>query len=235
MGGSGSVGGLLTPLLRRLHDVTVYDRRPPADAVRFIQGEASDRELLAKVVDENHALIYLLRGELEQPASMHEAQVELLELALRCASESRLCRVLYASTTSVYGDDVWGPDEQTEPRPDCTYSLCKWLGESVCEYFARVHGLPVFTLRLNNPVSTEVWLDLFRSGRFQAQTAAPDLADAFHRALTAPWCGYEAFNISGDWTHKLMPCRKARRLLGWSARTRPPVSLLARLLAREIL
>jgi nucleoside-diphosphate-sugar epimerase len=73
-----------------------------------------------------------------------QATQRLLEAVRRAAP--RLQRLVYASTSSVYGAHASG-DETMPTRPVSPYGVTKLAAEHLCRAYADEHGLPVVTLR----------------------------------------------------------------------------------------
>jgi nucleoside-diphosphate-sugar epimerase len=72
------------------------------------------------------------------------ATQRLLEAARRAAS--RLRRLIYVSTSSVYGRFASG-DETLPTKPVSPYGVTKLAGEQLCRAYGDVYGLPVVALR----------------------------------------------------------------------------------------
>jgi nucleoside-diphosphate-sugar epimerase len=73
------------------------------------------------------------------------ATQKLLEAALRAP---RLARVVYASSSSVYGNAPRYPTEETDrPQPLSPYGVTKLAAEHLCTLYAQNHGLPTVSLR----------------------------------------------------------------------------------------
>ena len=73
-----------------------------------------------------------------------QATQRLLEAIRRSAR--RLQRLIYASTSSVYGRFASG-DESLPTRPISPYGVTKLAGENLCRAYADAHGLPLVVLR----------------------------------------------------------------------------------------
>jgi nucleoside-diphosphate-sugar epimerase len=73
-----------------------------------------------------------------------QATQRLLEALRRCPGPLR--RLVYASTSSVYGADASG-DEARPTRPISPYGVTKLAGEHLCRAYADAHGLPLVVLR----------------------------------------------------------------------------------------
>jgi UDP-glucuronate 4-epimerase len=73
------------------------------------------------------------------------ATQRLLEAVNRSCSVQRM---VYASSSSVYGDRVvWPTNEQTVPHPLSPYGVTKLAAEHLCSLYAENHGVPVVSLR----------------------------------------------------------------------------------------
>ncbi|GAA0906059.1 NAD-dependent epimerase/dehydratase family protein [Pseudonocardia zijingensis] len=73
------------------------------------------------------------------------ATQRLLEAALRAP---RLHRFVYASSSSVYGNALRYPTEETDrPQPLSPYGVTKLAAEHLCVLYAQNHGLPTVSLR----------------------------------------------------------------------------------------
>jgi UDP-glucose 4-epimerase len=76
-----------------------------------------------------------------------------LETTLRlflAAREARVRRVVFASSSSVYGDAKSGAKEEGWPQLLSPYAIQKRAGEQYAQLFYRLYGLPVVTLRYFN-------------------------------------------------------------------------------------
>jgi nucleoside-diphosphate-sugar epimerase len=73
-----------------------------------------------------------------------QATQRLLEAIRRCAPGLR--RLIYASTSSVYGRFASG-DETLPTRPISPYGVTKLAAETLCRAYGDTHGLPVVVLR----------------------------------------------------------------------------------------
>jgi UDP-glucose 4-epimerase len=70
---------------------------------------------------------------------------------LRAAREGKAGRVVYAASSSAYGDtEVLPKVESMTPRPKSPYALQKLLGEYYCAVFSGVYGLETVALRYFN-------------------------------------------------------------------------------------
>lgn len=67
---------------------------------------------------------------------------------LEAARETRLRRLVYASSSSVYGNAVSYPCHESDPvQPYSPYGVTKMAGEHLCRAYAENFGLPTVSLR----------------------------------------------------------------------------------------
>jgi UDP-N-acetylglucosamine/UDP-N-acetylgalactosamine 4-epimerase len=88
---------------------------------------------------------------LENPALTHDVNVTGFLNMLLAAREARVHRFVYASSSSVYGDDQLLPKrEESIGRPLSPYAASKYLNEVYAELFSRVYGMQTIGLRYFN-------------------------------------------------------------------------------------
>jgi nucleoside-diphosphate-sugar epimerase len=85
------------------------------------------------------------------PVSSNRANVDGTLNVLVAARDARVRRVVYASSSSVYGDTPTLPkQEDMAPSPLSPYGAQKLFGEMYCQLFTRVYGLETVSLRYFN-------------------------------------------------------------------------------------
>lgn len=85
------------------------------------------------------------------PVPSHESNIDGTFYVLRAAVEGRADRVIYAASSSAYGDTETLPKtESMAPRPKSPYALQKLTGEYYCSVFASCYGLETVSLRFFN-------------------------------------------------------------------------------------
>jgi hypothetical protein len=136
----------------------------------------------------------------------------LLEAA-RCAQVKRF---VYVSSIMV----TWGypPDGMiagdAPAKPVGTYALTKTLAESICESFARNHGMSIVCLRIPKPIDLND--PRWKSRPIRPQWLAfPDLIQALRLALTVPNIGFEIITVVGESRKQRWDLDKAWRVLGY--------------------
>jgi len=162
-GGAGFIGSHLTDaLLRDGADVTVLDDlssgrveyvNPKAN---LIQGDVGDFEAVADamtgvdVVFHQAAHRAVLRS-VEHPVQTDRANVGGTVNVLEAARRSAVRRVVYASSSSVYGGAEQHPTPETAPTvPRSPYAVSKLTGELYCRVFFELFGLETVSLRYFN-------------------------------------------------------------------------------------
>ncbi len=228
-GGSGIVGTLVTPILAQTHYVRIFDLRPPQTGLLdYFQGDVTDYDALAQAMAGMNALVYLAMGNLKWEetsgwVSAFDVNVKGVHLALRAAHAAGIHQVVYASSMSVYGDDLmkrYFENEDVVPDSTGLYGFTKRLGEEACQNAVQVWGMNINALRLCFPQAEEKWKAETVKGKPTIATTADDVARAILGALEYK-AGFQAFMISGDYEQKIMNMGKAKRLLGWEPLARP--------------
>jgi UDP-glucose 4-epimerase len=122
----------------------------------FIEGDINDSEALEKalkgvsVVFHQAALPSVPRS-VAKPQETHEACVNGTFKLLLGAKEAGVRRVIYAASSSAYGDQETLPKVETmRPEPLSPYAAAKLMGEYYCQVFYRVYGLETVCLRYFN-------------------------------------------------------------------------------------
>jgi len=240
VGGSGHVGSLITPYLRRHHELRVLDLQPPRHAdIAYVAGTASDPAVVREALDGMDAFIYLVmrRGQggtssaqdIPTIAENYAANTAGLHLLLFLAQEMGVPRGVYTSTMSVHHRTrTWYPAEEAVPLDSpSVYGLTKGLGELICEYFAQWFAMNIIALRITGPRDRAHWLDERRASAAADEhrlyvTDEEDLARAYLAALEAIQIGhgrFDAIYIAGDEGEEEHNLSKAKRVLGWQPET----------------
>jgi UDP-glucose 4-epimerase len=161
-GGAGFVGGAL---VRRLVDmgarVTVLDdlftgkvETIPTGA-QFVEGSVTDQALVRELVAE-HSLVFHMAARniiasTKNPRDDFETNIGGTLNVLMAAHESRPDRVVYTSSTSVYGNPRTIPINEDDGLVLLSpYAVSKLGGENYCMAFYESYGLPVSVVRYSN-------------------------------------------------------------------------------------
>ncbi len=167
-GGAGFIGSHLVEVLAgRGYRVIILDDLSTgkvenikdlldAENAEFIKGSITDLPLLRELfrgVDLvfHEAALPSVPRSIENPQASHEVNVSGTLNVLLAARENSVNRVIYASSSSVYGDIPTLPKrEDMVPRPLSPYAVTKLAGEYYCQVFHQVYGLSTVCLRYFN-------------------------------------------------------------------------------------
>src|ERR1043165_5668644 len=165
-GGAGFIGSHIAAALansgarvRVLDDLSTGHREnleEIAGDIDFIEGSVADEDLVQKVlagaeVVFHEAAIPSVPRSVEAPRQTHIASVDGTFSLLLAARDQKVRRVVYAASSSAYGDQPTLPkSEQMLPDPLSPYAVAKLVGEYYCRVFTRVYGLETVALRYFN-------------------------------------------------------------------------------------
>src|SRR5438128_539172 len=165
-GGAGFIGSHIAErLVRDGHRVRVLDDFSSGKeanlesflgAVEIIQGDIRDVRLLneaSKGVDIvfHEAALGSVPRSVADPLSTHEVNITGTLNVLLAAREAGVKRVVYASSSSVYGETPVLPKrEEMTPQPLSPYALSKLVGEHYASVFKHVYNFEVVSLRYFN-------------------------------------------------------------------------------------
>jgi UDP-glucose 4-epimerase len=164
-GGAGFIGHhLVRTLLDRGDEVVVIDNFSTGHAGRldsravFVEGDIRDRVLVTRLFAEakfdvvfHTAALARIQPSIKDPVTTHDVNVTGTLNVLRAAAESGVRRVVYSSSSSIYGNQESLPfHEGMIPNPQNPYAMQKWMGEELCRLFSNVYGLDTACLRYFN-------------------------------------------------------------------------------------
>src|SRR5215216_1655237 len=165
-GGAGFIGSHIAAALmasgarvRVLDDLSTGHRENLDEIggdLDFTEGSVADEALLKKVLDGvevvfHEAAIPSVPRSVEAPRQTHVASIDGTFSLLMAARDNRVRRVVYAASSSAYGDQPTLPkSEQMLPDPLSPYAVAKLVGEYYCQVFTRVYGLETIALRYFN-------------------------------------------------------------------------------------
>jgi UDP-glucose 4-epimerase len=173
-GGAGFIGSHLAEnLAAKGYRVTVLDDlstgkmeniAPLVDknVIQFVQGSITDSSLLQKLfrgVDfvYHEAALSRVPRSIDDPLTCNEVNITGTLKVLMAARENGVKKVVYASSSSVYGETDQLPETEDLPvNPLSPYALGKLAGEQYCEIFRQIYGLPTASLRYFNVYGTRL-------------------------------------------------------------------------------
>src|SRR5688572_25120165 len=164
-GGAGFIGShLAEELVRRGERVRVVDslitgkRQNLAHLpeVEFLEGDLADpavaREAVRGVEYVLHqAAIPSVPRSVEDPVTSNRANIDASLNLLVAARDAGVKRVVYAGSSSAYGNSASLPKVETMPTaPLSPYALQKLVAEQYCQMFTTLYGLETVTIRYFN-------------------------------------------------------------------------------------
>jgi UDP-glucose 4-epimerase len=163
-GGAGFIGSHITDaLIERGFEVHVIDNyaggkredRINKDAV-YHELDVRDYEKIAPVIKGakfvfHEAALPRVQFSIENPELTFSVNVGGMVSVLRAAKEGGVQRLIYAASSSAYGDQVSMPlSEDLPAQPKSPYGLQKYVGELSCRLWSEVYGLSTVSLRYFN-------------------------------------------------------------------------------------
>jgi UDP-glucose 4-epimerase len=165
-GGAGFIGShLAEALVRSGHRVRILDNfatgaranlAAVAGAVELLEGDLRDPAIVERAVRGvevifHQAALASVARSLEDPATTHAVNTTGTLSLLLAARGAGVRRVVYASSSSVYGDSPTLPKREEMPtQPKSPYAISKLAGEQYCQVFAAALGLETVSLRYFN-------------------------------------------------------------------------------------
>ena len=171
-GGAGFIGShLVEVLLKKGYKVRVIDNfitgkkenlafiqslDIPSEQIEIIEGDIREIETCRKVMEDidyvlHQAALPSVPRSIEDPFTTNEINIKGTLNLLWAAKEKGIKRFIYASSSSVYGDQPISPKTETLiPQPLSPYAGSKLAGEYYCSIFYHVYGLETVSLRYFN-------------------------------------------------------------------------------------
>jgi nucleoside-diphosphate-sugar epimerase len=164
-GGAGFIGShLAEELERRGERVRVADslitghRRNLAHlrTVEFVEGDLADLDVARTAVEGvdyvlHQAAIPSVPRSVTDPITSNRANIDATLNVLVAARDAGVRRVVYAGSSSAYGDTPTLPKREDMPTdPLSPYALQKLVGEQYLRLFTRLYGLETLTIRYFN-------------------------------------------------------------------------------------
>ncbi len=167
-GGAGFIGShLAKELTRQGYHVIILDDLSTGkleniedllgkESVEFVKDSITDLPLLQKIFHDvdyvfHQAAISSVPRSIDNPRASHDVNVSGTLNVLLAARENSVKKVIYASSSSVYGDTPMLPKrEDMMPNLLSPYAVTKLAGEYYCLVFHQVYGLPTVCLRYFN-------------------------------------------------------------------------------------
>lgn len=165
-GGAGFIGSnIVARLIAQGQQVRVLDnfstgRRNNltqfADQIQVIEGDIRSYHIVREAVEDvdfvlHQAALPSVPRSVRDPLTTNEVNVLGTLNLLQAARDARVKRLVYASSSSVYGDSTELPKRETMcPAPLSPYAISKLAGEQYCQSFWRLYRFETVCLRYFN-------------------------------------------------------------------------------------
>ncbi len=167
-GGAGFIGSHLTEaLLKKRYSVRVLDNFSTGkrenlifdktySSLEMIEGDIRDLTVCHRATRDieyvfHQAALPSVQRSVEDPQTSNSVNVGGTLNILLAARDAGVKRLIYASSSSIYGDSPTLPKhEEMPPNPLSPYALQKYIGEQYCRLFFQLYGLETVSLRYFN-------------------------------------------------------------------------------------
>jgi len=164
-GGAGFIGShLVEELVRRGERVRVVDNLSTGKrqniahltSVEFVEGDLADPLVAERAVAGieyvlHQAAIPSVPRSVQDPITSNRANIDATLNILVAARDAGVKRLVYAGSSSAYGDTPTLPKVETmATAPLSPYALQKLVGEQYAQMFTRLYGLETVTIRYFN-------------------------------------------------------------------------------------
>ena len=164
-GGVGFIGSHIAEALAGKHEVVIIDdlfsgKMQNIDDFRnfvhFVQGSITNLSLMKEICAEadgifHQAAIASVPRSIKNPLATNEANITGTLNVLVAAKECGVRKIVFASSSSVYGDTPTLPKrEDMEPHPLSPYAVSKLAGEHYMNVFTKLYGIKTIALRYFN-------------------------------------------------------------------------------------
>jgi len=253
-GGAGFIGSnIVEALVRKGERVRVFDDFSTGeianlttvkDRVEIIEGDLRDLAALRRAVQgvthiSHQAALRSVPRSVDDPLSTDAVNTHgTLQLLVAAREAKTVVRLVYASSSSAYGDSPALPKlEDQTPAPISPYAVAKLAAEHYCRTFSHLYGLETVSLRYFNVFGPKqspeskyaAVVPLFMRAALQGEpiiihgdgeqsrdfTYIDNVVQANLLSLTTPGVGGEVFNVACNSRHSVLEiARTVEKLLG---------------------
>lgn len=174
-GGAGFIGShIVSTLVKEENEVVILDNfssgkeenlKEVIHEVRLVKGDIRDLKLLKKITPGldcvfHQAALRSVSKSVNDPLEYNEVNITGTLNVLLAAKENKVKRVVFASSSSVYGDVSKFPQKESAlPQLISPYAQTKLAGEYWCRVFTHCYGLETVSLRYFNVFGPRQALD----------------------------------------------------------------------------
>jgi UDP-glucose 4-epimerase len=165
-GGAGFIGSnIAEELVKRGYEVRILDNfttgkmehvKDFKNKIQIVKGDIQEKKDLKKALKDidyvfHEAALRSVPRSVDDPLSTNDVNITgTLQLLIACR-DAGVKRVVYASSSSVYGDSKLVPQQETHmASPISPYAVSKYAAENYCQTFAKTFGLETVSLRYFN-------------------------------------------------------------------------------------
>jgi len=166
-GGAGFIGSMLVRLLVERGDARVHvvdnllsgklsNLEDVRDRIAFHNADIRRYNSISPLLEGADVVFHLaaipsVPRSINDPVPSHDININGTFEVLRAAKDGGVRRVIYAGSSSAYGDsEVLPKVESMAPNPKSPYALQKLTGEYYCSVFASCYGMEAVTIRYFN-------------------------------------------------------------------------------------
>ena len=245
-GGAGFIGSNITEyLVKKGHFVRVLDNFYSGKEVNLeftkglgknkyelVRGDIRDKGTCDKACQGIdyillQAALRSVPKSMEDPASYNDVNINGVLYILQAAAKNKIKRLVFASSSSVYGDTDQFPEREDQlPLLISPYALSKLAGEYYCRIFSEHFGVETVCLRYFNVYGPKQALDdeyavvipkfthcifnaqpppIFGTGKQSRDfTFIENVVSANFLAATTPGIRHEVFNVANGESHTVL-------------------------------
>lgn len=132
------------------------ERASASESFRFVEGDIRDLPLIENLLSEHRisTVVHLaaragVRPSIEQPLLYQSVNLEGTSVVLEAMRRTNVRRLLFASSSSVYGNNRSLPFRESDrvDHPISPYAATKKAGELLCHTYHHLYGIDVACLR----------------------------------------------------------------------------------------
>ena len=162
-GGAGFIGSnIVDALIEKGHEVLIIDNLSTGrkeninPRAKFFNTDLRELDKIKPIFQGvdfvfHEAALARVEPSIKDPVTYHDNNVNATLNVLVAARDAKVKKVVYASSSSIYGDQEKMPLSEDMPaNPTSPYGLQKYIGEEYCRVFSHLYKLPTVCLRYFN-------------------------------------------------------------------------------------